>query len=306
MGRRWGVALGRRDEGTKGRRDEGTKGRRDKGTKGQRTKDKGTKDKGREGSWLMAHGSSMQYPVRMFEDDRSTPLIYAHRGDSSRAADNTLEAFELAVDAGADGIELDVRRTADGVLVLSHDPATPTIGRIDRATFDMMRDLDPTVPTLEEALSEIPTGMLVNVEIKNSRAERGYDSELTIVDAVTTELRNFANPDRFLITSFDAATAAKAKESGPEFGTGLLVAEVTRLATGLRNAASARHETINVNRRHLRKNAAEAVDRARSMDLDVVVWTVDDPDEIHQLAVAGVSAIITNTPLGARKVIDAL
>ena len=50
------------------------------------------------------------------------PLIYAHRGDRTRAADNTIEAFDLAVEAGADGIELDVRRTIDGVLVVSHDP----------------------------------------------------------------------------------------------------------------------------------------------------------------------------------------
>ncbi|MCL1598543.1 MAG: glycerophosphodiester phosphodiesterase, partial [Actinomycetia bacterium] len=49
-----------------------------------------------------------------------TPLVYAHRGDRSRAPDNTLEAYGLAVEAGADGIELDVRRTADGVLIMSH------------------------------------------------------------------------------------------------------------------------------------------------------------------------------------------
>ena len=50
------------------------------------------------------------------------PLVYAHRGDRSRAPDNTLMAFDVAVEAKADGIELDVRRTSDGVLVITHDP----------------------------------------------------------------------------------------------------------------------------------------------------------------------------------------
>ena len=99
-------------------------------------------------------------------DDRPRPLVLGHRGASPAAPENTLDAFALARELGADGVELDVRRTADGVLVVHHDPdgrrlraarrarRSPTSARRGRAS-----------PTLDEALDAC-RGLLVNAEVK--------------------------------------------------------------------------------------------------------------------------------------------
>ena len=92
--------------------------------------------------------------------------MYAHRGDRSRAADNTLEAFELAVDAGADGIEMDVQATADGELIIAHDPRHGTLPPFCELSFAELRDAAPEVPTLEETLLAVPRHIFLNIEVK--------------------------------------------------------------------------------------------------------------------------------------------
>ena len=80
------------------------------------------------------------------------PLVLAHRGARRRAPENTLEAYAVARDLGADGVELDVRRTRDGALVLHHDPGPaegPVLATLDHAE---VRERFPTIPTLAEAL----------------------------------------------------------------------------------------------------------------------------------------------------------
>jgi len=83
------------------------------------------------------------------------PLVYAHRGDRSRAPDNTLEAYLLAVEAGADGIELDVRRTRDGELIMSHDDRYPGFPPFVEMTLAEVRDALPQVPTFIETLAAV-------------------------------------------------------------------------------------------------------------------------------------------------------
>src|SRR6478735_8478443 len=95
----------------------------------------------------------------------SRPLVLAHRGASAQAPQNTLEAFALARTLGADGVELDVRHTADDMLVVHHDPDAEGIGLLAGADFATVRAAQPALPTLAEALAQCE-GMLVNVEIK--------------------------------------------------------------------------------------------------------------------------------------------
>src|SRR5436305_5677398 len=83
------------------------------------------------------------------------PLVLAHRGASRRAPENTIEAFRLARELGADGVELDVRRTSDGVLVLSHDPVIEGFGLVVEHPFEHLRAERPLVPTLEEAFDAL-------------------------------------------------------------------------------------------------------------------------------------------------------
>jgi Glycerophosphoryl diester phosphodiesterase len=96
------------------------------------------------------------------------PLVLAHRGACKRAPENTIEAFRLAAELGADGVELDARRTADGVIVVSHDPVIEGFGLLVEHPFATLRAEVPSVPTLEEVLALL-TGtldLLVNIEIK--------------------------------------------------------------------------------------------------------------------------------------------
>src|SRR4051794_26258624 len=93
------------------------------------------------------------------------PLVLGHRGASHARPENTLAAFAKAREFGADGVELDVRRSADGQLVVHHDPQVEGFGIIYEHDFATLRTARPDVPTLAEALGAC-AGMIVNVEVK--------------------------------------------------------------------------------------------------------------------------------------------
>lgn len=136
-------------------------------------------------------------------------LIFAHRGAWDPAPQNSLEAFERAIALGVDMIELDVRRTRDGVLVVQHDPI----------------DGEPTGPTLAEVLDLARHRIGVDVEVK----EPGY------VPQVVTML----DPARHLLTSFHDEVVAEAKQCAPALRTGLLIAGNTDSAPARARAAAA-------------------------------------------------------------------
>src|SRR5215203_4377279 len=92
-------------------------------------------------------------------------LVLAHRGANRVAPENTVAAMQEAVDRGADGVELDVHRSADGVLVVHHDAETPA-GRLADLTTAALRDVVPDAPMLSEVL-DVCRGRLVNVEVKD-------------------------------------------------------------------------------------------------------------------------------------------
>src|SRR4051794_5776874 len=95
------------------------------------------------------------------------PLVLGHRGSSRRARENTLEAFALAREDGADGVELDVHRSRDGVLLVHHDADVEGLGVLAEHDAGAVRSVFPWIPTLAEVLDEC-RGLLVNIEIKNS------------------------------------------------------------------------------------------------------------------------------------------
>jgi glycerophosphoryl diester phosphodiesterase len=233
-------------------------------------------------------------------------LVYAHRGDRSRAADNTIEAYTLAIEAGADGIELDVRRTRDGVLVVSHDDRYQDLGTIVSLDFNVLRDLAPAVPTLREAMDSIPRHIFVNVEIKNFPIEDGFDEERMIVDETLDELRLYDDPKRILMSSFDPGSMQRALTAGPEFLRSQLVLMGVPLDTGLAVAQEFEMNAINPNLSHMVDDTASVMTDMRDAHLGVVVWGVNTPEDVAQMARAGVNVIITDDPGMARTVIDQL
>jgi glycerophosphoryl diester phosphodiesterase len=230
--------------------------------------------------------------------DRGAPLVYGHRGASADAPENTLAAFALARAQGADGVELDVRRSADGDLVLHHDAALAD-GRVVAATATA--DLPAAVPSLAEALDEC-VGLVVNVEIKNSPFDPDHDPERTVADQVVALLRERGGHDRVLVSSFDLATVDRVRALDPGVPTAFLTFVDPVGADAVVLAAERGHVAI-----HPHEGTVDAalVGLAHGAGLEVNVWTVDDPDRIRALAAAGVDGIVTNVPARALEALRA-
>ena len=215
------------------------------------------------------------------------PWIIAHRGASRAHGENTLDAFRAARVMGADAVELDVRRTADGALVVHHDQAIEGIGAIVDHPLERLRRDAPWVPTFEEAMRACH-GMWVNVEIKNSPFEGDFDSD----DAVLAAVLGVTGPES-LISSFNPVTMERALARASTQRTGFLVIEGVDPLTMLDAAKG--HDTFHVTGLD-GSNAREVLEGAAAGRLDVIAWTVDDPAKMRTLAEAGVAGIITNVP----------
>lgn len=225
------------------------------------------------------------------------PLVYGHRGASAAAPENTLEAFALARSQGADGVELDVRRSSDGVLVLHHDATLPD-GRLIRTAA--AADLPGQVPSLAAAL-EASEGMVVNVEIKNIPGEPDFDETCSLADAVVSLLSGRDRRDRVLISSFHLATIDRVKTLDPELRTGFLTMIDPTAIDSVRLASKRGHDAIHP---YFLFVDDELVRAAHASDLEVNAWTVNDRDAIRQLAALGVDGIVTDTPDVALEVLS--
>jgi len=231
-------------------------------------------------------------------------LVCAHRGASAAHPDNTISAFEGARVEGADWVELDVRLTKDGALVVSHD-AVYADGRGVWATPSTER---PGSVVLLDAALDACSGMGVNVEIKNSPGDLGQQDgnplaqDLAVCDLVVGLLARRADDSgtvaqEIVVSSFDEATLARVRSLQPRLDTAYLVFDLSRDPGLPERAAAAGDVAVNpwdrlVDERFVR--------RCDALGLAVNVWTVDDPDRICELARMGVAAIITNQPANAR------
>ncbi len=224
------------------------------------------------------------------------PLIYGHRGASAAAPENTVAAFRLARELGADGVELDVRRSADDELVICHDPALAD-GRAVRAV--LRAELSPSVPTLAEALDAC-AGMIVNIEIKNIPHEPDFDPACRVVDDVVALLADREFRDHVLISSFHLPTIDRVKALDRRLRTGLLTFVDPLPGDSLAAVVERGHDAV-----HPYDMTVDGalVTEAHRVGLEVNVWTVDDPARIESLAALGVDGVVTNVPDVARRVL---
>jgi glycerophosphoryl diester phosphodiesterase len=227
------------------------------------------------------------------------PLILGHRGASRAAPENTLAAFALAREQGADGVELDVRSTADGVLVVHHDAAIAGFGLVAAVDFPALRAAHPEIPTLAEAL-DATRGLLVNVEVKCLPWEPDADPEHEVARAVTD--RVLEHRAEAVISSFDLGAVDACRARAPQLATGWLThAQDVGVVAAV--AAGHGHAWLHPDRASVLGAPGEIVATCHDLGLRVDVWTVDDPDELRALAHAGVDAIITNVPDAARRAV---
>lgn len=211
-------------------------------------------------------------------------LVLAHRGASAAAPENTPEAFALADRMGADGVELDVRRTATGRLLVAHDPLP-----------ELPDDVEALAPaTFAEVLDACGDRMLVNVEIKNSKTEPGYDATMAMVAPVIDELRRRGPGaiDRWLISSFSWSTVAACRAYAPEIATGCLTSVPVDEPT-IERLAAAGHRALHPWEVQLDE---ALVAQCRRHGLAVNTWTCNDPVRLVELAGLGVDGVCTDVP----------
>ena len=224
-------------------------------------------------------------------------LVIAHRGASADFAENSLDAFRGAVEQGADGVELDVRRTHDGRLAISHDEVLPDGTVLVDASFG---DLPEGVTDLAAALDACAPLAVVNVEIKNWPEDGDFDPTEALAGAVVDllEERGELDDGRVIVSSFHLATIDRVRELAPGLATGWLLGLVDQ--PGLLVDQAAEHGHVAVHPHHAFVNE-DLVRGAHDAGLAVNTWTCDEPERIRWLEGIGVDAVITNVPRIARE-----
>ena len=231
------------------------------------------------------------------------PLVLGHRGAAAAAFENTIEAFARARVMGADGVELDVRRTVDGVLIVHHDPEIAGVGVLGAMTFTAARAAHPALATFAEALQEV-NGLLVNVEVKCLPWEPDADTDgsvmrgaLDAIDAHTTApaTSDATGNTTFVVSSFSLPAVDLAREYAPNIATGWLT-HGQAVAAAAATAAEHGHAWLNPDVASALAAGPDGIAAVHAAGLKVSVWTVDEPDDARALAAAGVDIIITNVP----------
>lgn len=226
--------------------------------------------------------------------------VVGHRGSPDQeegVVENTLEAFRRARRLGADGVELDVRLTADGGLAVHHDPFVPGAGPVHALSAD---DLPEWVPTLESALDAC-SGLLVNIEVKNLPGEEGFDPGDRVARAVTDRVLAADRVSEVVVSSFWPKTLEVVRAACPGVATGLLVAgwfdPGACVPAALEHGCSALHL-------HASLVTDGLVTEAHRAGLSVAAWTVNDRTQLLALAAAGVDTVITDNVATAREVVE--
>jgi glycerophosphoryl diester phosphodiesterase len=238
------------------------------------------------------------------------PIILAHRGASAQAPENTLAAFELAVEQGADGIELDVKLTSDGQVVVIHDATvdrtTGAHGRVKDMPLNELRTLgtgsffsgkfeSEKIPTLEEVFESLGKRTFINVELTNYNTPRDH-----LVESVCMLVKKFGLHKRVLFSSFFARNLARAYSYLPEVPTGLLA------MGGILGAwprsfgfAFGNYEALHPN---IKDATHEQIKRVHRLKKRIHVWTVNAEADMRRMFDWGVDAIFTDDPQLAVKV----
>ncbi len=248
----------------------------------------------------------------MFVSDR--PLVFGHRGGAKIGPENTLLAFARALAAGADGLECDVRLSADGVPVVIHDPTldrtTDTTGPVSALTADELARVDATcrfqptapaqavtepvgVPTLQRVLEQFP-GARVIIELK--------DTHEALARAVAGLVGSLAAEGRVCVGSFHRAVLEAVRSVAPGIVTSASLREaqltLARSWLPLPRLGTAPYRAFQVPERsgRLRVVRPAFVRQAHREGAVVQVWVVDTPEDVRRLLAMGVDGLISDRP----------
>jgi glycerophosphoryl diester phosphodiesterase len=226
-------------------------------------------------------------------------LLYAHRGASADLPENTLEAFALGLEQGANALELDVRLSRDGRVVVSHDADLSRLAgrplRIDGATLDELRTIDVgrglRLATLDEVLERFAVPL--NVDLK--------DRSPALVERTLELVRSRGAASRVRLASFHEANLSLARRLGYEGPTGLGPREARRLVLlpGLVSRLfPPRGDALQVPPKTgpLRLDTPRIVARAHALGLRVDYWVINDVAQARQLLALGADGLVSDRP----------
>jgi len=240
----------------------------------------------------------------------TSPIIFAHRGASAHAPENTLAAFELAVEQGADGIELDVKLSADGQVVVIHDATlertTGATGRVKDMTLDDLQALDAgnffsakftneKIPTLEEVFEAVGEKTFINVELTNYNAPRDH-----LVESVCMLVKKFGLQKKVLFSSFLTSNLSKTRSYLPNVPTGLLalpgIFGAWQRSFGF---AFGKYDALHP---PLKNATQQHIYFVHRLNRRAHVWTVNKEEDMRRLFKWGADGIFTDDPQLAVKV----
>ncbi len=235
--------------------------------------------------------------------------IFAHRGASGYAPENTIAAFRRAIEQGADGIELDVQLSRDGVPVVIHDETVDRVtgrkGFVRDYTLSELQRMqvlperypdsrEAYIPTLREVLELVrPSGLRVNIELKTGILWYPEIEEKTAAIVSETGMK-----ERVIYSSFNHYSVQKLKTLVPEAETAYLFSDV--ILNVDRYARSSGVDGLHPAVYHVRM--ANFLQQYLKSGLRVRVWTVNETEDMEMLIRAGVTAVITNDPDRALKI----
>lgn len=235
------------------------------------------------------------------------PVITAHRGASGKAPENTMAAYLLAIDMGADYAELDVQETSDDVLILYHDKTYERTSGVVANVWDLPYDsikhfeagawkdssfMGEPIPLFTDIIDSVRGKMKLNVEIKMN----GHQDGLTEHVIQVLEEKDFI--DECIVTSFDFAAIDKVRELNPDFKVGYIF---SKMPEGV-DVFAAEVDLLSVKNKLVTE---EFVKKAHDAGKEVHVWgRIDKPEEMARLDSLRIDSPITNHPDKWREFLD--
>ncbi|MBW2387352.1 MAG: hypothetical protein JRG89_02855 [Deltaproteobacteria bacterium] len=253
--------------------------------------------------------------ARPLPSESGRPLVIAHRGAKAYKPENTLAAYELAIEQGCDMIEIDLHVARDGAMPVAHDASLDRFareGEIADVSLEELRSISRAahearasdkqyegIPVLEEVLDRFGGMIPFNLELKTMTEKRPYAElqKLVLDQVVRRDLL-----DQTLFSSFSDAVLAELRALSPEARLGVLV-DPRSPKEIFRRAEAVGAESINL---HFVITDPDVVARAHEKGLAVYVYTVDEPERMRELLAFGVDGIFSNAPDRLRKVVDSL
>lgn len=243
------------------------------------------------------------------------PLILAHRGANKRAPQNTLPAFQEAIDFNADGLETDVHLSSDGQIVICHnytiDETSTGTGLIYEKSLSELKGYDfgsyfsddfkgVTLPTLPELLDLTKNMKLINIEIKPPKVE------CDLIKKVVETIHKYGIVENSIISCFDPECIRQVKEIDSNIKTGLLY-ENDELGNEIMSFGVAKYcEQLKANAAHPHRKLIthKEIVELHNLGMAVNPWTVNEKEDILKLTEWGCDALISDVPDYVRKVLE--